>query len=155
MHAHKNEWLFHKVIVLQIIKAPFYNLTRPSLDAFCLFGLISRACPVKPRICNNMKNVAIFSFTNNSSSSTLHLRYEWDPRTKVIACAARVMCAKEFVIEKGLIFHIVANTGVLFFGDDETRSADESKETKRAQGWSRQIIRGGFYYLQFSGRRLM
>ena len=135
MHAHTNEWLFHKVIVLQIIKAPFYNLTRPFLDAFCLFGLISRACPVitktKPRICNNMKNVAIFSFTNNSSNSTLHLRYEWDPRTKVIACAARVMCAKELLIEKGLIFHIVANTGVLFFGDDETRSADESRDKTR------------------------
>ena len=37
-------WLFHKVIVLQIIKATSYNLMRPSLDAFRLFGLISRAC---------------------------------------------------------------------------------------------------------------
>ena len=32
-------------------------------------------------------------------SGILHLRYGWDPRTKVIACAARVMCAKEFVID--------------------------------------------------------
>ena len=27
-------WLCHKVRVLQIIKAPSHNLTRPSLDAF-------------------------------------------------------------------------------------------------------------------------
>ena len=39
-------WLFHKVIVLKIIKAPTHNLTRLSLDAFRPFGLISRACPV-------------------------------------------------------------------------------------------------------------
>ena len=39
-------WLFHKVIVLQIIKKPSQNLTRPSPDAFRPFGLISRACPV-------------------------------------------------------------------------------------------------------------
>ena len=37
--------LFHKVIALQITKAPFRNLTRPSLDAFLPFGLISRVCP--------------------------------------------------------------------------------------------------------------
>ena len=39
------------------------------------------------------------SFTINTLSGILHLRYGWDPRTKVIACAARVMCAKEFVID--------------------------------------------------------
>ena len=44
----------------------------------------------------------------------LHLRYEWDPRTKVIACAARMMCAKEFVIERYYIFHIIANMGFWF-----------------------------------------
>ena len=58
-------WLFHKVIVLQIIEAPSHNLTRPSLDAFRSFGLISRACLVitkktKLHICNNMKNVVSF-----------------------------------------------------------------------------------------------
>ena len=39
-------WLFHKVIVLQIIKAPSHNLTRSILDAFRSFELISMACPV-------------------------------------------------------------------------------------------------------------
>ena len=38
--------------------------------------------------------------------------------------------------------------GVLFFGDDETGPADESKRTKRVQGWFRQIIGRGFYYLR-------
>ena len=58
-------WLFYKVIVLQIIKVPYQNLTRPSLHAFCPFGLISRACPIItkiPHICNNIKNVVSFSY---------------------------------------------------------------------------------------------
>ena len=58
--------LFHKVIVLQIIKPPSHNLTRPSLDAF------------RP----------------------------------------------------------------LTFVDDGTGPADESKRTKRVQGWSHQIMGG-------------
>ena len=56
-------WLFYKVIVWQIIKSPYNNLTRPSKDAFRLFGLISRAFPIttkKTHICNNMKNVVSF-----------------------------------------------------------------------------------------------
>ena len=51
-------------------------------------------------------NVAI-----NSLSGTLPLQYGWDPRTKVIVCAARVMCAKEFVIKGYYIFRIIANMG--------------------------------------------
>ena len=45
-------WLFHKVIVLQIIQVLSHNLTRPSLDVFRPFGLIGRACPIiiKPGI---------------------------------------------------------------------------------------------------------
>ena len=39
--------------------------------------------------------------------------------------------------------------GVLFVGDDGTGPADESKRTKRVQGWYRQIMGGGFYYLQY------
>ena len=41
--------------------------------------------------------------------------YGWDPRTKVIACAARVMCAKEFAIERYFIFNIIANMGFVFW----------------------------------------
>ena len=37
-----------------------------------------------------------------------------EPLTKVIACAARVICAKEFVIEKYYIFHVIANMGFCF-----------------------------------------
>ena len=60
-------WLFHKIIVLQIIKAPSHNLMRPSLDAFRPFALISRAPSLhhqkpKPHICNNMKNVVSFYY---------------------------------------------------------------------------------------------
>ena len=35
------------------------------------------------------------------------------------------------------------------FGDDGTGPADESKRTKRVQGWSREIMGEGFYYLQY------
>ena len=34
--------------------------------------------------------------------------------------------------------------GVLLFGDDGTGPADESKRTKRMQGWSCQIMGGAF-----------
>ena len=78
----------------------------------------------------------------NSLSSTLHLLYEWDPCTKVIASDARVMYAKQFVIEGYYIFHIMTN--MFFFGNDGTGPADESKRTKRVQVWSHQIMGGGF-----------
>ena len=39
--------------------------------------------------------------------------------------------------------------GTLFFGDNGTGPANESKRTKRAQGWLLQIIGVGFYYLQY------
>ena len=39
--------------------------------------------------------------------------------------------------------------GILVFGDDGTGPADEFKRTKRVQGWFCQIMRGGFYYLQY------
>ena len=32
------------------------------------------------------------------------------------------------------------------FVHDGTGPADESKRTKRIQGWSRQIMEGGFFY---------
>ena len=58
------------------------------------------------------------------------------------ACYHDVMCANEFVIERYYIFHSIANMGFWFFGDDETGPADESKRTKRVEGWSRQIMGG-------------
>ena len=44
----------------------------------------------------------------------------------------------------GMILHFLYyyKYGVLVFGDDGTGPADESKRTKRVQGWSRQIMRG-------------
>ena len=45
------------------------------------------------------KGFKLILFTTNSLSGTLHFRYGWDSRTKVMVCAARVMCAKEFVME--------------------------------------------------------
>ena len=43
-----------------------------------------------------------------------------------------------------LNFPYYCKYGVLVFGDDGIDSADESKMTKRVQGWSRQIMGGGF-----------
>ena len=37
--------------------------------------------------------------------------------------------------------------GVLDFGDDWTGPADESKSTKRVQGWSRQLMGGCFFII--------
>ena len=56
---------------------------------------------------------------------------------------ARDVC-KEFCDRKILYFPYYCKYGVLFFGDDGTGSADESKKTKRVQGWSRQIMGEGF-----------
>ena len=44
----------------------------------------------------------------------------------------------------GMILHFsyYCKYGVLAFGDDGTGPADESKGTKRVQGWSRQIMGG-------------
>ena len=36
-----------------------------------------------------------------------------------------------------------------FLGYDGAGPADECKSTKRVQGWSRQIMGGDFYYLQY------
>ena len=41
-----------------------------------------------------------------------------------------------------LHFSFYRKYGVLAFGDDGTGPADESKRTKRVQGWSRQIMGG-------------
>ena len=41
-----------------------------------------------------------------------------------------------------LHFSYYCKYGVLAFGDDGTGPADESKRTKRVQGWSRQIMGG-------------
>ena len=151
-------WLFHKVIVLQIIKAPSHSLTRPTVDAFRPFRLISRACPVIIIVIRQMvityyahrdKGFKKISLTMNSWSSTLHFRYGWDSRTKVTACAARLMCAKEFVIKKILHFSYYCKYGVLVFGDDGKGPADESKKTKRVQGWLTKIMGRGFYHLQY------
>ena len=48
-----------------------------------------------------------------------------------------------------LHFSYYCKYGVLVFGDDGTGPADESKWTKRVQGWSRQIMGVGFYCLQY------
>ena len=41
-----------------------------------------------------------------------------------------------------LHFSYYCKYGVLVFGGDGTGPADESKKTKRVQGWSRQIVGG-------------
>ena len=49
---------------------------------------------------------------------------------------------------KVLHFSYYCKYGVLVFGNNGTGPADESRRMKRIQGWSRQIMEGGFYYLQ-------
>ena len=55
------------------------------------------------------------SLTINSLSGTLHLRYGWDPRNKVIAYTSRVMYAKEFVIERCYVFILLQKCGFGFW----------------------------------------
>ena len=53
-------------------------------------------------------------------------------------------------------FSYYCKYGVLVFGDDGTGPADESKRTKRVQGWSRQIMGGRFLLCEhaYKARRL-
>ena len=47
-------------------------------------------------------------------------------------------------------FSYYCKYGILVFDHDGTGPADESKRTKRVQGWSRQIVGGeAFHYLQY------
>ena len=44
-------------------------------------------------------------------------------------------------------FSYYCKYGILVFDHDRTGPADESKKTKRVQGWSRQIVGGGGFSL--------
>ena len=46
MHVHMNGVVISQSNSIANIERPSYNMTRPSLDAFRTFGLISRVCPV-------------------------------------------------------------------------------------------------------------
>ena len=52
---------------------------------------------------------------------------------------ARDVC-EEICYRMILHFSCYCKYGVLVFGDDGTSPANESKRTKRVQGWSRQIM---------------
>ena len=54
---------------------------------------------------------------------------------------ARGVC-KGILNKMMLHFSYYCKYGVLAFGDDRTGPADESKRTKRVQGWSHQIMGG-------------
>ena len=95
-------WLFHKVIVLQIIQTPTHKLTRPSLDAFRPFGLISRACSVitknQTHIWNNMKNVESFHYkflrTNHARGACYHFG-TMIPSVSKMQCTTRRLYSKQ------------------------------------------------------------
>ena len=53
---------------------------------------------------------------------------------------ARDVC--EGICNRTIHFSYNCKYGVFVFGDDGTGPADESKRTKRVQGWSRQIMGG-------------
>ena len=55
---------------------------------------------------------------------------------------ARDVC--EEICNKMIHFSYYCKYEVLVFDDDGTGPADESKRTKRIQGWSRQIMGGRF-----------
>ena len=62
----------------------------------------------------------------------------------------RVRDVREGICNREILnFPYYCNYWVLFFGDDETGPADESKRTKCVQECSRQTMGGGFYYLQY------
>ena len=76
----------------------------------------------------------------------------YNPHTHISFNTVQVGCS--LVTYSYQIFYIpdflyYSKYGILVFDDDETGSADGSKRTKRVQGWSRQIMGGGFYYLQY------
>ena len=55
---------------------------------------------------------------------------------------ARDVC--EGICNRMIHFSYYCKPRVLVFGDDGTGPVDESKRTKRIQGWSRQIMGGRF-----------
>ena len=55
--------LFHKIVVLQIIKAPSHNLTIPSFEAFGPFRLISRTSLASPKNINETGPADEFKWT--------------------------------------------------------------------------------------------
>ena len=59
----------------------------------------------------------------------------------------RARDACEGICDKMILnFLYYCKYGIFVVGDDGTGPADESRRTKRVQGWSRQIMVGGFFY---------
>ena len=88
-------WLFHKVIVIQMINAPSLNLTRPSLDAFRLSGRHQQGSSrhhqkAKSHICNILTNVVSFYHkflrTHHARGACYHFVTE-------ISFASKMQCA--------------------------------------------------------------
>ena len=55
----------------------------------------------------------------------------------------------EEICNRMIYFSYYCKYGVLVFGDDWTGPADESKRTKRVQGWSRQIMGWNLHNIPF------
>ena len=83
----------------------------------------------KSHICNNMKNLVSIYYkflrTHHTRSACYHF--------------GTGICNRLI-----LNFSYYCKYGILVFDHDGTGPADESKRTKRVQGWSRQIVGGGF-----------
>ena len=126
------KWLFHSVIVLQIMKSPPpHNLTRPSLDAFRPFGLISRACPV------------YYKLFEWYTASSIRMGSPYQSDSMRCACDVCEGICNRLILN----FSYYCKYGILVFDHDGTGPADESKRTKRVQGWSRQIVGGGLFII--------
>ena len=104
MHVHANDAVISESNSIANNKPPSHNLTRPSLDVFCPFGLISRACPVitkSPKLysCNNMKYVASFYYkflrTHHARGECYHFGTGIPSISKVQCTTQRVNCNRD------------------------------------------------------------
>ena len=68
-------------------------------------------------------------------------------RFRVLFCCCSGVSRSGVEYFELILFSYYCKYGVLGFGDDRTGPADESKRTKRVQGWSRQIMGGGFFII--------
>ena len=79
----------------------------------------------------------------------MYLRYGWDPRTKMMVCSTRVMCAKEFVIELYYIFHNIANMGFWFLVMMGQALLMSPKGRNASRDGLVKLWEGDFYCLQY------
>ena len=99
-------WLFHRVIVLQTIKAslPYFDKTiSGNVSSFWAHqqGLLRHHQKPKPRICNNMKNVVLFYYKFLRTHYARGACYHFGTR---IPSVSKMQCATQRVYSKRNLF---------------------------------------------------